>query len=175
MASGNFQGVGRASIICAPFAFSGINPAAMQAVIANANNLGILDMDGARARIVYNIRYPVTWKIDQLLARLQPHIEETGWTLAAHADSPSLHVPLDEEPARTLLRVYRQETGDTESEPGTMGGGTYARATPHAICFGAGFPGVDDGPAHEPDERLSIESLLRAAKIYAHALYELAR
>ena len=35
--------------------------------------------------------------------------------------------------------------------------------------------GHGDRPAHEPDERIAIETLVRAAKIYAHALYELAR
>jgi succinyl-diaminopimelate desuccinylase len=138
------------------------------------NNLGVMEMDGATVKLTYNIRYPVTWKIDDLLGRLEPVIEKAGWTLADYHDSPSLHVPLDKEPALTLLRVYQLETGDTESKPWTMGGGTYARATPNAVCFGAGFPNGSDGPAHEPDERISIDNLLRATKIYAHALYELA-
>jgi succinyl-diaminopimelate desuccinylase len=139
------------------------------------NNLGVLEMADGKARITYNIRYPVTWKFADLQSRFQPVIEEAGWTLADHSDSPSLYVPLDQEPVKTLLRVYQEETGDKESQPGTMGGGTYARATPNAVAFGAGFPGASDGPAHEPDERFAIENYLRAAKIYAHALYELAK
>jgi len=139
------------------------------------NNLGILDASGGRVRLTHNIRYPVTWTIQQILERLRPVVEEAGWTLAEWTDSPPLHVPLDTEPARTLLEVYQQETGDLESRPGTMGGGTYARATPHAVAFGASFPEGGDGPAHEPDERISIERLVRACKIYAHALYALAR
>lgn len=139
------------------------------------NNLGVFEMDGQTVRITYNIRYPVKWTFDDLLTRNRPIIEEAGWTLADHHDSPPLYVPLDSEPTQTLLRVYQLETGDTESKPYTMGGGTYARATPNAVCFGASFPGGSDGPAHEPDERLAIDTLLRAAKIYAHALYELAK
>jgi succinyl-diaminopimelate desuccinylase len=138
------------------------------------NNLGVFEMDGETVKLTYNIRYPVTWKIDDLLSRLQPVIEKAGWTLADHHDSEPLYVPLDKEPAQTLLRVYQLETGDTETKPYTMGGGTYARATPHAVCFGASFPNGSDGPAHEPDERFAIDTLIRATKIYAHALYELA-
>lgn len=138
-------------------------------------NLGVLEMAEGKARITYNIRYPVTWKFADLQERFQPVIDRAGWTLAEHTDSSPLYVPLDQEPAKTLLRVYQEETGDTESKPGTMGGGTYARATPNAVAYGAGFPGASDGPAHEPDERLSLENYLRAAKIYAHALYELAK
>jgi succinyl-diaminopimelate desuccinylase len=55
-----------------------------------------------------------------------------------------------------------------------MGGGTYARAIPNALAYGASFPDSADGPAHEPNERIAIDTLVRAAKIYAHALYALA-
>ena len=62
-----------------------------------------------------------------------------------------------------------------ESQPGTMGGGTYARATPNAVAYGAAFPDSVDGPAHEPDERLAVLTLINATKIYAQAFYELAK
>jgi succinyl-diaminopimelate desuccinylase len=138
------------------------------------SNLGIFEVADGKVSALYNIRYPVTWTIDDLLAKHRPVIEEAGWTLVEHSDSPPLYVPLDQEPAATLIRVYQQETGDTRSKPVTMGGGTYARATPNAVCYGAAFPWGADGPAHEPDERISIENLIKATKIYAHALYALA-
>jgi succinyl-diaminopimelate desuccinylase len=138
-------------------------------------NLGTARLDGETLRLVYNIRYPVTWTIDDLLTRARPFIVNAGHVLARHTDNPPLHAPLDREPARTLLRVYREETGDTTSQPLTMGGGTYARSTPNAVAFGTGFPGGADGPPHEPDERIALDTLLRAARIYAHAIYELAR
>ena len=142
------------------------------------NNLGVLETtaDGT-VKITYNIRYPVTWSMQELLDRLNPVIEKAGWTLAEHSDSPPLYVPLDKEPVATLLRVYREASGDTQSEPGTMGGGTYARATPFTVAYGAGFPTSteDYGFAHEPDERIHISTLLNATKIYATALYELAK
>lgn len=139
-------------------------------------NLGIMEFtDNRRIRLTYNIRYPVTWSIDALLAANRPVLEKNGWTLAEHHDQPPLYVPLDKEPVATLLRVYQEETGDTTSKPGTMGGGTYARATPNAVAYGAGFPDSSDGPAHEPDERIAIETVINSAKIFAHALYELAK
>lgn len=139
-------------------------------------NLGIASfVEGRPVRITYNIRYPVTWTLDEVIERSRPVREAQGWSLAEQRNQPPLHVALDQEPVATLMRVYQEETGDTVSEPRTMGGGTYARATPHAVAYGAGFPGVFDGPAHEPDERLHISTLLDAAKIYAHALYALAR
>ena len=139
-------------------------------------NLGILETtEEGKIHLTYNIRYPVTWGFDFVLEKNAPVLEAKGWTLAESRNQDPLYVPLDKEPVSTLLRVYREETGDTESQPTTMGGGTYARATPHAVAYGAGFPGGSDGPAHERDERLALTSLFHAAKIYAHALYELAK
>lgn len=138
-------------------------------------NAGILEVAEGRVQVQYNIRYPVSWTVDHVLERARAVVERAGWTIARHTDSPPLHVPIDAEPAKTLLRVYQEETGDTESRLGTMGGGTYARATPNAIAFGAVFPASPDGPAHEPNESIAISSLVRAAQIYAHALYELAK
>lgn len=140
------------------------------------SNLGILETTPDRkVRLTYNIRYPVTWSLDALLEANRPVREKAGWTLAEHHDQKPLYVPLDKEPVSTLLRVYREETGDLETQPTTMGGGTYARATPFVVAYGAAFPGGSDGPAHEVDERIAVDTILRAAKIYAHALYELAK
>ena len=141
------------------------------------NNLGVLETtaDG-KIRLTYNIRYPVTWTIEELLEKGRKKREEAGWTLAEHYNQNSLYIPLDKEPVSTLLRVYREETGDMASQPETMGGGTYARATPNIVAYGAHIPGDSlYGPAHEPDECISIAGLIKATKIYAHALYELAK
>ena len=139
------------------------------------SNLGILEVTEDKVRLTYNIRYPVTWSIEALLEANKAVRLADGWTLAEHHDQPPLHVRLDEEPVATLLRVYRENTGDTTSEPGTMGGGTYARATPHVVAYGAGFPDGSDGPAHELDERIAVKTILDAAKIYAQAFYEMAK
>ena len=139
------------------------------------SNLGMAHLESGTAHLTYNVRYPVTWEIADLRNALQPVIEANGWTLLESYNQPPLYVPLDKEPVATLLRVYREATGDTESQPGTMGGGTYARATPFAVAYGADFPWSSDGPAHEPDERLAVATLLDAAKVYAQALYELAK
>ena len=141
-----------------------------------ACNLGILEYTPEnRVRLTYNVRYPVTWNIEALTESSRSLLEKEGWTLAEVQDQPPLYVPLDQEPVATLLRIYQEETGDTTTKPYTMGGGTYARATPFTVAFGASFPGSTDGPAHEIDERIAVDTILRAAKIYAHAFYELAK
>ena len=138
-------------------------------------NLGLLDLREGTLTAVYNIRYPVKWNQEEVIARAARCAGEEGWSVAALGGHAPLYAPLDQEPARTLLEVYRLETGDHQTQPGTMGGGTYARQTPNAVAYGMALPNVADGPAHEPDERLHIQSYLLGARIYAHALYALAR
>lgn len=137
-------------------------------------NLGILEVTDERIRVVYNVRYPVLWSFETLIERLEAHMACGPWVLAKPRNGPALYAPLDAEPARTLMAVYREVTGDTVTKPLTMGGGTYARATPNAVAYGADLPGSQDGPAHEPDERIAVSTLVTAAKIYARALHALA-
>ncbi|MEI6511923.1 MAG: dipeptidase PepV [bacterium] len=136
-----------------------------------SNNLGVFELDKDKVTATFNIRYPVTWKGKKVQRMCAKALDNAGFTVANFTDSKPLHAPLDREPVKTLLEVYREETGDMK-EPGTMGGGTYARAVPNTVSVGAGFEG--DGPPHESDERYAITSYLKCAKIYAHMLYALA-
>jgi len=93
-----------------------------------------------------------------------------AWAAEFKSNSPSLYFPLDHPLVRTVVDVYREETGDTK-EPETMGGGTYARAVPNCVAIGTCWEG--DGDAHETDERIAVESVVKTARIYAHLLYRL--
>ena len=75
---------------------------------------------------------------------------------------------------KTLMEVYQQNTGDYESKPLVIGGGTYARAAKNIVAFGGMFPG-DPDLMHQKDERLSIEKLMKMTKIYADAIYKLSQ
>lgn len=131
---------------------------------ALTSNLGIFNYDGNRVQCVFNIRYPVTWSLDALKEKLEPEMKRSGFHLARATHTPPLYVPLDTPFVQALINAYREETGDM-TEPGTMGGGTYARVMPNLVAIGAGFKG--DGNAHEPDERMSIESMKKMIRVYA--------
>ena len=74
----------------------------------------------------------------------------------------------------TLMDIYRAQTGDTESSPLVIGGGPYARAMDNIVAFGARFPGEPD-VGHQRNEKISVENMMKLTRIYAEALYELAR
>jgi len=137
------------------------------------NNLGVVQTDNGRIVMNFNVRYPVTWRGSQLRDKCLGYLEklESDWKLDSLTDSPSLYVPKDHPLVKTIVDVYKAETGE-EKEPGVMGGGTYARAIPNTVSIGTGWEG--DGKAHETDERMRIENLYKMSRIYAHILYELA-
>jgi len=136
-------------------------------------NLGVVSTDDSRIKLLYNVRYPVTWAFDDLRSRLDKKVLAIGrgFIVEGMTDSKPLYFPLDHPLVTTICEVVKLETGE-DIPPGTMGGGTYARAVPNTVAIGTSWEG--DGKAHETDERIKVESLFRASRIYAHILYRLA-
>lgn len=135
-------------------------------------NLGLAGYENGQVALTFNIRYPVTWNKGILEDKLRAGIAGTRWTLQELTDQAPLYVPTDDPLAQTLLEVYRRETGDGRA-PLTMGGGTYARAMTKGVAFGASFPGAGSPGPHEKNEAWAVADLVRATKIYAHALARL--
>lgn len=137
-------------------------------------NLGVVTMSGGKMRLSFNVRYPVTWTGAQVRDRAAAFTQktETKMTLADFHDSPPLFFPLEHPLVRTIVQAYRDETGDTKTEPGVMGGGTYARKIANTVSIGTGWPG--DGEAHQTNERLKVDHLFKMSRIYAVIIYRLA-
>jgi acetylornithine deacetylase/succinyl-diaminopimelate desuccinylase-like protein len=72
-----------------------------------------------------------------------------------------------------LREAYEGTTGRTFRE-GAIGGSTYAKVFPNSVCFGpVDSTGGDEELAHQIDERITVDALLRNVRIYAHALARL--
>jgi succinyl-diaminopimelate desuccinylase len=136
-------------------------------------NLGVVSVENQIASGTINVRYPATWSPGKMEATLRAVMDATGWNVTSYNDMPPLYVPVDAEPVKTLLAVYREHTGDMRP-PVAIGGRTYATAvSPVGVAFGAAMPG-DPDVAHQPDERILVERLIGCTKIYADALFRLA-
>jgi succinyl-diaminopimelate desuccinylase len=137
------------------------------------NNLGIVTAVEGRVDFLFNIRYPVTWTGEKLQSLCTARLAElqSGFELKVTRDSPPLYFPLEHPMVQAIVDVYEAETGERR-RPGTMGGGTYARAVPNTVAIGTAWEG--DGHAHETDERLKVEHLFKMSRIYAHIFYRLA-
>ncbi|MFP7464946.1 dipeptidase PepV [Bacillus safensis] len=122
------------------------------------------------AKLGLNIRYPVTANGKDVKKGIE---SIKGAALLKFEDSPPHHVSKDHPLVKTLQRVYEEQTGDPANLI-AIGGGTYARSLEAGVAFGPLFPGRPDC-AHQKDEYIEIDDLLRATALYAQAMYELAK
>lgn len=120
-----------------------------------------------------SVRYPVTNQTTKMRDTLIKVLEKERMELTQFSNSKPHYVDKDNELVRTLQTVYEEQTGE-KAELLSIGGGTYARSLTSGVAFGPLFPGRPD-IAHQKDEYMYIEDLLKAAAIYAQAIYELAR
>ncbi len=123
-------------------------------------------------RVQVSMRYSVTYSFEKKITEAQQHITSYGFAIDVLSNSAPHYVPEDEFLVQTLLKVYQKHTGDL-SKPLSTGGGTYARTMEKGVAFGMLFPGEPD-VAHQADEFVVIENLIKAAAIYAEAIVELA-
>lgn len=138
-------------------------------------NPGLIKYEDGKIILTINVRYPIKTSSKEVYDGIRENLKDTKIELIeGKSDTKPLYVPKDNFLVEKLMEVYRKETGDMDSEPITIGGGTYARAMKNAVAFGPVFPGQEE-LAHQKDEYISIEHLMKITKIYAHALYELAK
>jgi len=135
-------------------------------------NVGIAEIDPEAGKLVINIRYPVTADGEWILEKIAETLDRYEIGLIRAKNKPPIFLDLDNPVVKELLAIYQKHTGDTESKPLVIGGGTYARSTPNIIAYGALFPG-DPDLMHQKNECITIERFEQMTKIYAEAIYKL--
>jgi succinyl-diaminopimelate desuccinylase len=136
-------------------------------------NTGVVEMNEDKIHLVLNLRYPVTYTIEDMMEPFNARIDGTGIRIENFDHQKALYFPKDHILIKTLQSVYTEQTGQ-EAELLAIGGGTYAKEMPNIVAFGPLFPGQPD-IIHQPNECIVVEDLILNAKIYAHAIYELAK
>ncbi len=132
-------------------------------------NIGKIDVNDEEEVIGIDIRIPVTVNKDEMVDTLSKVAKENNMTYEEFDYLRSIYVPKDSKLIKTLMGAYQKVTGDMESEPKSSGGATYARAMDNCVAFGAIFPG-EAKTEHQPNERVSLESMKKATLVYAEAL-----
>ena len=131
----------------------------------------IYEYDATKANVLLNIRYPKGDTGDTLTDKINQHLpKDVTAVIEGHNQLPHF-VAADDPLVQALVGAYRDHTGD-ETEPFTVGGGTYGRILKHGIAYGAMFPG-DENVMHQPNEYINIDKLLKSTAIYADAIYRL--
>lgn len=136
-------------------------------------NVGTITMDSERVSMGLNLRYPVTFKYEDMMAPFGEKMEKVGITVENMTHQEPLFFPADHKLIKSLQKVYEEQTG-MEAELLAIGGGTYAKEMPNIVAFGPAFPGRPD-VVHQTNEYIELEELVLNAKIYGHAIYELAK
>ncbi|NLK07183.1 MAG: dipeptidase PepV [Firmicutes bacterium] len=135
-------------------------------------NVGTLSYKDGKVKMAFDIRYPVTKNVPDIVDPIKKASNEYGLTLTpGHANEP-LHVPEDSFLVQQLLKVYEKHTGE-KAKPLSIGGGTYARAFDNAVAFGATMPGQQRN-VHREDEFATIDELVQNTAIFADAIVLLA-
>ncbi len=133
------------------------------------SNLGVMHIKDSKATLYLNYRYPhgiIFSEVVEKIKKFYPTANAEHHKALLYNDPNS---PL----IQTLLKVYQDHTNDLIHQPFSIGGGTFARAMPNVVAFGAHFLGTPSY-IHQPDEFINIDELLLATAIYADALYRLA-
>lgn len=133
-------------------------------------NMGILQIEADRLMATLDIRYPLMVDAERLIALVKNRL--SGFDVSVTTLKPPHHVPQDSKLVTALLDSYHAVTG-LERKALAIGGGTYARALEEGVAFGASFPGEAE-VAHQADEYISVDSLMKSARIFARAIVNLA-
>ena len=135
-------------------------------------NVGQIQVDKNAAKLTINIRYPVSDNAEHVYEGIMQVLDNYDIGIVKVRDQGPINIDGESELVKTLMNIYSKHTGDTESQPLVIGGGTYARAMDNIVAFGAHFPGEPE-LEHQRNERISVDNLTKLTKIYAEAIYEL--
>ncbi len=137
-------------------------------------NVGKIKVDEKTAGLTINIRYPVTMNGEKVYEGIRTVTDAYDFGIVKMGEQNPIHLPVDHPVVQTLMKVYQKHTNDMKSKPIVIGGGTYARAIKNAVAFGPVFVG-QPSVEHQKDEYMEVDLLMRASKIFAEAIYELAK
>ena len=137
------------------------------------SNVAILEYKNENNKLVIkiNLRVPVTISLDDVQNKYNSLFDNIEVSRLSVQDP--LYVEKDSYLVKTLVDIFNKKSNSNAS-PIAIGGGTYARAFDNFISYGMTMPGKKD-MCHQVDEFVEIDDLILASKIYAEAIYELAK
>ncbi len=134
-------------------------------------NVGRIGIEGGMLFLEADIRYPVTYSVEEVLDCMEKALSSHDVALNVITSMDPVYMDRDGEVITKLMEAYREVTGD-KTQPQVMGGGTYARAMKNIVAFGPVFPGRAC-TEHKKDEWIYVEDLEKAREIYRQAIEKL--
>ena len=138
------------------------------------SNIAQMKFENNKLKLYTNLRVPVNTNFDVIKNYCEELKEKIpGLEYGMDNANTKLYVEKDSYLVKLLTNIFNEETG-LNKQPIAIGGGTYARAFKNCVSFGMNMPG-DPDMCHQVDEFVDIEKLILSSKIYARAIYELAK
>ena len=139
-------------------------------------SLDLLERSDGELSFSFDFRIPLCATPELIKEKIETALKNKAPSLAVTATvlrfNENLFVPKDSPLVKTLLSVYEKITGEKNTKPLQIGGGTYARDFPSAVAFGPTFPGVETN-IHNADENMPVEDLYKLVEIYYQTILEL--
>ncbi|MFV0288154.1 MAG: Sapep family Mn(2+)-dependent dipeptidase [Mycoplasmatales bacterium] len=137
-------------------------------------NIGRMLIKDGNENIGMDTRIPVLVDEKEILKKYKTLIEENGFEYVHGKTQDKLYVEEDSFLVSTLMKVYKDVTGEVDAKPLTSGGGTYARALDNCVAFGCVFESQNMiDKMHQPNECFELKFLQPALEIYTNAINEL--
>jgi len=144
---------------------------------------GILSLKNGSLDAYLNIRPPINITCDEVVEQIRSKLDEyttsLGFEIEVKQEGKCFEALwIDPEKNRTYIEPLREAFTEITGRKATLSaatGTTFAKAFPKAVTYGPVDPENDIEKAHQADEHVTLDQLLRNAKIYALAMWYLAR
>lgn len=135
-------------------------------------NVSTIDLNSDEVNIKINITYPISYIYSDILELVKNGFKYSSFRMDNINHVRAVSFSKDSFVVKKLMKVYREITGDEESQPYVISDETYARAMSNTVSFGPILP-KNKKLSYEIDEFITIDELMNLVEIYAMAIYEL--
>ena len=118
------------------------------------------------------VKYDFSYKIEDVLSEINSKVT-CGTSIEVLLNFNPVYFDKESKLVKSLQKAYERVTL-LDGAPVTTNGGTYAKVMPNIVPFGPSFEG-QKGIAHNPNEYMDIDDIMLNTKIFANAIYELAK
>ncbi len=129
-----------------------------------------------KLQLWFNLRYPAIYNPDEMCAAIESYFKASGYTIVSLRHETPLYIDPKHPVVEVMCGAASHVWGE-EKKPFAQHGGTYSGVMPNAFSSGPAVHGREQqlfpagrGGAHQPDECMEIEVLLKGIKIYILAV-----
>nr|WP_241568805.1 M20/M25/M40 family metallo-hydrolase [Spiroplasma endosymbiont of Megaselia nigra] len=115
------------------------------------------------------MRVPISYKLPDVQKPLTAELKKYNLELTNIYWQEALYMPVNSPMIKNIMKVYQEVTGDTHTKPVAIGGGTYAKAMPNCVTFGAEFD-INESTMHSYNEYVKLDDLKKMLEIYTKAI-----